>query len=301
MRYILVFLLLCTATGVPAQQKNIYYPSGLVQYSYQFKDGKLNGDFISYYESGLVKAKGSFANGQKQGIWNAWDTEGVLRSRRNYQGNVSFELLSEWNSAGSAVDAAYLEKKKAVICMPLSFHDEEPIYVQRYWEIIQPAPANNELFKTEVADLVKTQIKAGQLTVFRDDRFVNPVSPTDAETMITGVPDEYILKLDHRYIASRQQMFTVVIGVGMKYKADGEEKIAWLYYPDLKPVLNTIPAIVEKLNEGSFQTTIDMTTWRSKNNQPKKLDDSERVAVLLAETDFEASAWVYLLDKDLKR
>ncbi len=58
------FFTICTVQ-LQAQQKNIYYPSGFVQFSYQVKDGRLNGDFVSYYENGFVKAKGNFIQGQK--------------------------------------------------------------------------------------------------------------------------------------------------------------------------------------------------------------------------------------------
>ena len=98
------FFTIC-AIQLQAQQKNIYYPSCFVQYSYQVKDGPLNGDFVSYYENGFIKAKGNFIQGQKQGIWKAWDSNGILRTQRNYRDNYDFDIIAEWTKTGCGIIA----------------------------------------------------------------------------------------------------------------------------------------------------------------------------------------------------
>ncbi len=46
-----------------------YYENGQVQQTGFFKDGKLEGQWVSYYENGNKKSVGEFSNGQKTGKW----------------------------------------------------------------------------------------------------------------------------------------------------------------------------------------------------------------------------------------
>ena len=95
MKAIFFFCMMIICSQLPAQYNKIYYPSGLLQYSYELKDGGLHGDFISYYDNGLVKAKGSFINNQKTGIWLSWDSSGILRSKRSFQNDRAFDVINE--------------------------------------------------------------------------------------------------------------------------------------------------------------------------------------------------------------
>ncbi len=302
MRLIFFSFLAVCSIQLRAQQKNNYYPSGLLQYSYDLKDDLLNGSFISYYDNGAVRAKGAFKNGQKSGVWQAWDTLGMLRSKRYYRNNTDFDLLSEWASTGCNVSSDYLERKKKALQQPFGFHDDY-LFLHRYWEIISSEPANHDLFSDEFNKLLKTEIEAGRIVAFNEDRFFTPIPSTDAAVIVDKIPDEYLLKEEHFYSASNQRMEVRNIGLGLVYKCAAGDKIAWLYVPDIYSVLYKLPltgpSIADRLRNRSFSTKLDMTTFQSINQKPRKVRETERIAVILAEIDFETGAWVYLLDKDL--
>jgi hypothetical protein len=209
--------------------------------------------------------------------------------------------MNEWSNNGCAMSPGYLEKKKTEFKTPYSFHEGEPIYIHRYWETISPEETNNELFTSEFNGLLKEEIKAGRVTVFADDRFVSNLSPVEAAKLVNRIPDGFLLKTDHCFFASRQQMTVRVIGLGLKYKDAGGDKIAWLYYPDLRPVVyRSFSSITDKFANQLFSTKLDMTTLKSTNREMAKVGENEKLTLLLAEIDFETGAWVYLLDKDLQ-
>ncbi|MEO7983623.1 MAG: hypothetical protein ABI688_06055 [Bacteroidota bacterium] len=303
MKLLLCSFLLSVFAQLSAQQTNSYYPSGLVRFSYEIKNDKLNGNYVSYYENGLVKAKGSFMNGQKTGNWQAWDTSGMLRSKRNYRNNLDFELLSEWNSSGCSVSAFYLEKKKKDLQGVVSYHNaNDYMYTQRYWEAMSPGQDNLELFSNDFTALLKTEIAAGRIIMFSDDRFINNKPAGEAAALVNRTPDEYMLKVNHDFYAVNQKMQIRVIGIGLVYKDASGEKIGWLYGPDLFTALEKLPvpapAIAGKFRDHLFSAKLEMTTVQAPGYHLRKIDEKERMALVLAEVDFETHAWVYLLEKD---
>ena len=302
MRSLLLSFLAVCSIQLQAQPKNTYYPSGLVQYNYELKDDVLNGPFISYYDNGFVRSKGSFTNGQKSGIWQAWDTLGILRSKRYYRNNMDFDLLSEWSNGGCSVSPDYLEKKKKALQGTSGSHNEY-IYLHRYWEIISSEQANQELFGDEFNKLLGREIAAGRIVVFKDERFVTPMPSTDAVAIVNKIPDEYLLKAEHGYSALNQRMQVRNIGLGLVTKDPAGDKITWLYIPDLYSVLSKSPSpgpsIADKLRNQLYSTKLDMTTFQSQGFKPRKVKENEKTDIILAEIDWETSAWIYLLDKDL--
>jgi hypothetical protein len=306
MRSSFFLLLLLPFLSLSAQQQNSFYASGFLQYSYHEKNGQLDGEFVSYYENGLVKASGSFAEGQKQGTWKAWDTTGILRSKRFYRNNHDFDLLAEWGRDGENVDTRYLQKKKKeLVARSYRSSDIDILYFQRYWNRILPGENNKELFSENFYGLIRNEIAAGRVIAFADDRFVNPLPAGEAAAFVNTIPGEYMLKAERQYYTSWQQMTDRMIGLGLRYKDNKEDKTIWLYVPDLLPVLDKYPGtgslVADKLTRSSFETVPDMTTYMSKGNLPRKVGENEKIALLLAEIDFETGAWVYLIDRDLYR
>ena len=46
-----------------------YYENGQLGYSYNLKDGLIDGHFIGYHEDGILKEKGDWISGEKTGVW----------------------------------------------------------------------------------------------------------------------------------------------------------------------------------------------------------------------------------------
>jgi antitoxin component YwqK of YwqJK toxin-antitoxin module len=68
-----------------------YYDNGVVQQQGFFKDGKLDGKWVSFDESGNKKAEAQYSNGEKVGKWMFWNqdnsvatvdySEGVIKTK----------------------------------------------------------------------------------------------------------------------------------------------------------------------------------------------------------------------------
>ncbi len=304
MRYISSIVFLILSVTLKAQQKNIYYPSGFVHYSYDVKNEKLNGEFASYYENGLISAKGSFTNGQKTGKWQAWDSSGILRTSRMYRNNSDFDLLAEWTQGGNNIPEENTKKKNEKFhAGSTNISAKDIIYIERYWKRILPGDANKELFSDEFNKSLEQEIASGNIHMFQDDRFVHLLSPAEAATILKGTPSQFVLKEQHSFFATSQQMQAKIIGLGLLYKNKEEEITYWLYYPDMEPALQNMPEpallIAGKISAHSFITEIDMTTYRAVNYQPRKVSENEKIVLLLREADYEAQVWIYLLDKEL--
>ena len=290
------FFTICAAQ-LQAQQKNIYYPSGFVQFSYQVKDGRLNGDFVSYYENGFVKAKVNFIQGQKQGIWKAWDTTGILRTERNYRDNYDFDIVAEWTKTGCGISADEVSNKNNKLHTSTSAMDDV-IYRQRFWKKALPVASNSKLYDNEFRNLLIKGIGDGTIAAFSDDRFVNVIPVITATQLLNKTPIEFITKEDHIFSAGDQQMKYRMIGLGLSYKEQESEKTIWIYYPDL---LTKLPGneVVKGFQNNLFITEIDKTTAQSRENSSRKVQEIEKIFLLLGEADYEAQAWIYLLNKDI--
>lgn len=297
MRTLIFSLLTFFAVQLQAQQKNIYYPSGFVQYSFQVKDGRLNGEFASYYENGFVKAKGNFAEGQKQGAWKAWDTTGILRVQRNYRNDSDFDIVSEWTKTGCGISQEEVSMKNTKLDNAIYSHDDA-IYVHRYWKKALPVAANSGLFSNEFRNLLIKGISDGSFAGFSDDRFIDAMPANTVISLLTELPNEFMIKEQHSFSAGDQQMKNRIIGLGLTYIQQGSDKTIWMYYPDL---LAKAPGsiAINGLENYSFITETDMTTVQSTGAKPRKVEDKEKILLLLAEADFEAQAWIYLLNKDI--
>ena len=290
------FFTIC-AVQLQAQQKNIYYPSGFVQFSYQVKDGRLNGDFVSYYENGFVKAKGNFIQGQKQGIWKAWDTSGILRTERNYRDNYDFDIVAEWTKTGCGLSPDEVSSKNKKLHTSTSAMDDV-IYRQRFWKKALPVATNSKLYNNEFRNLLIKGIGDGTIAVFSDDRFVHVIPVITATQLLNETPIEFITKEDHIFSGGDQQMKYRMIGLGLSYKEQESEKTIWIYYPDL---LTKLPGneVVKGFQNNLFITEIDKTTAQSRENSSRKVQENEKIFLLLGEADYEAQAWIYLLNKDI--
>ena len=54
-----------------------YYENGQIQQEGHFKDGKLEGQWVSYDAQGNKKSIGEYTNGQKTGKWLFWNDKAL--------------------------------------------------------------------------------------------------------------------------------------------------------------------------------------------------------------------------------
>lgn len=76
-----------------------YYDNGKIQQEGFFKDGKLDGKWISYEESGAVKAVAEFISGEKTGKWSFY-SNGVASNEVSYSNN---QIASVINLKGNVI------------------------------------------------------------------------------------------------------------------------------------------------------------------------------------------------------
>lgn len=70
-----------------------YYENGKIQQEGFYKDGKLNGTWVSYDENGNKNAIGEYTNGVKTGRWFFWNGDNL--SEVNYS-KSKIESIKNW-------------------------------------------------------------------------------------------------------------------------------------------------------------------------------------------------------------
>lgn len=76
-----------------------YYENGKIQQEGFFKDGKLEGKWISYDENGNKKAIAEYSNGAKAGKWFFWNDNSLAEV--DYSNNA-VATVKTWNKGAIA-------------------------------------------------------------------------------------------------------------------------------------------------------------------------------------------------------
>jgi antitoxin component YwqK of YwqJK toxin-antitoxin module len=74
--------------------------TGLVKQDMTFKDGKLDGVFISYYRNGNVNRKGEFSEGRYHGKWEQWSESGKKLYEVHYRNDTLCGAFNVWYPTG---------------------------------------------------------------------------------------------------------------------------------------------------------------------------------------------------------
>jgi antitoxin component YwqK of YwqJK toxin-antitoxin module len=70
-----------------------YYDNGNIQQVGFFKDGKLDGQWISYTESGTIQTVAEYSNGLKSGVWKYFDNA-VATKEVSYSNNLIVSVIN---------------------------------------------------------------------------------------------------------------------------------------------------------------------------------------------------------------
>ncbi|GEC78063.1 toxin-antitoxin system YwqK family antitoxin [Flavobacterium aquatile] len=76
-----------------------YYENGQVQQEGFFKDGKLEGKWVSYNENGSKKAIAEYTNGEKTGKWFFWNDKSLAEVDYS-EGTIA--SVKSWNKEAIA-------------------------------------------------------------------------------------------------------------------------------------------------------------------------------------------------------
>lgn len=76
-----------------------YYENGKVQQEGFFKDGKLEGKWVSYDENGNKKSIAEYSNGEKTGKWFFWNEKSLAEV--DYS-NGAIASVKNWNKEAIA-------------------------------------------------------------------------------------------------------------------------------------------------------------------------------------------------------
>lgn len=55
----------------------VYYESGIVDYTGEYKDGREHGEWIYYWETGVIRSKEFYQNGLEEGVMYDYNEEGI--------------------------------------------------------------------------------------------------------------------------------------------------------------------------------------------------------------------------------
>ncbi|MBX7094403.1 MAG: hypothetical protein K1X56_06770 [Flavobacteriales bacterium] len=69
-------------------KEEVFYESGKMEYSGQYKNGVEHGEWVYYYENGNIKAKEYWKEGVENGVWKEYHPDGKLAREIIYKDGV---------------------------------------------------------------------------------------------------------------------------------------------------------------------------------------------------------------------
>ena len=81
----------------------VYYPSGKIQYVYEYENGKLNGKTRQYYENGILKTEINYVNDKKQGQSKYYYNTGMLMARIEYANDTGTGISRFYDETGKPI------------------------------------------------------------------------------------------------------------------------------------------------------------------------------------------------------
>ena len=68
-----------------------YHENGQLLSEGAFKNGKTEGPWVFYYDNGQLEMKGDFKNGEREGLWIDYYDNGQLNKKGNYKNGVKVD------------------------------------------------------------------------------------------------------------------------------------------------------------------------------------------------------------------
>lgn len=109
------------------------------KYTYETKDGRIDGTFVSWYPNGKKKAEGTFVNTFRNGTWTIWDSTGAMLLKREYSDPLTFtqtfpltgpSIKDKPDEPARNTDGYYNYS---------SYREKDVIWSKRVWRYIEPA------------------------------------------------------------------------------------------------------------------------------------------------------------------
>lgn len=72
-----------------------------------YKEGKLDGEYMEYFEGGAVKVKGAYIQDRKSGIWESYDVGGYKMIEECFKAGLKHGWCKAFDSSGKVVGKQY--------------------------------------------------------------------------------------------------------------------------------------------------------------------------------------------------
>ena len=111
-----VLFCLISSVGWSVESKDLIYRDGLFYKKFSdvpftgkttgkaqisYKNGKLDGSYVSYYSNGQLQLKGDFKNGKKDGSWVSYYNDGRVSSKGNLKNGYNEGYWVWYNEDGT--------------------------------------------------------------------------------------------------------------------------------------------------------------------------------------------------------
>jgi hypothetical protein len=307
MKNLFLWLSLFSMSIANAQQKKIiYYPNGNKHYEYEMKNDLLNGSFTCYYENGVIMLQGNLVNNERISEWKGWDQAGILREVRNYTNNEQFQIIDEWDKNNNKLSADIIAQKNAQVleAADISWNTGgHALYNRRLWETIKKEnPVNDFLFTNnyffkELVDGARNN----KFSVFTDDRFVHQMDNSAVNGPENVKVIEYLIKEDLFYYREQKTIRKKIIGICPVIQEDhNRRELGWFFWPDvLKGLSDTkeLQPILFNLFSQAYSGVIFRDSFGAPGSKWREVKPDESLLIKLTILQYEASAWIYQIDK----
>ena len=226
-----------------SKAQNHKFVNNSINCTYETKDGRLNGLYVSYYKNGQKKAEGKFGNNYRIGKWTVYDSTGRFRLQREYSAPFDYTqtIFQHTAAAPKEVKSSYKSKinyNSNGYIDYFELQEKMVIWTKRIWRYIAPAE-NKILFENNrLYDLLLQNLSNKHITAYKDEEFsVNDSVKHDASSYkVIG----YKIKEDYVFDNVRSLLETRIIGlcpVVINLQKKDTIDLCWLYFPEIRKAL----------------------------------------------------------------
>lgn len=278
------------------------------KFSYETKDGRIDGKYVSYYTNGKKKAEGTFSNNYRYGTWTIWDSTGAVQLKREYSSPFTFKQTYPVKETDHAVKQPGLQKNAEGFYSHSLLNEKEITWAKRVWRMIEPAN-NTELFRdNRLFRVLHKNILDNKLAIYsaeKDDDFRTKLAaPGDtAAFRVIG----YRIKEDAFFDHERLLSETRIIGicpVAVDKKTGDTTNLYWVFMPDARKLLaaeqvnsKSAPAAVQTLDDLFYfrcfsgmiykETNIYDRTIASYTPKSERAAEAERIEMEMIDTEHD--------------
>jgi len=316
MKNLIILLSLFVLLSTRSKGQTHSFNNDKIKCTYETKDGRMNGSYVSYYKNGQKKAEGKFENNYRKGLWTVSDSTGRIKIQRKYSNPFNYTQTIFLKSATTQKEVTRIYKSNLNYNADgytdyFEIKEKIAVWTEKIWRYIKPID-NNILFENNMLyNLLLKNISSGQIQVYKDYYL------TKIDTVKLNItayrPIGYKIVEENIFDSVRSLLETRILGlcpVVINIQTKDTIDLCWLFFPDLRKIFAhekiniSNSARIKNLDDLFFYRDFYGEIYKEENAYDRPISsyltdkkeiakESERIEISIIE--MENDIWLYLL------